>query len=574
LSVSETLDISLLEGCQSLKYVTVLNSNTTFVEGLPAVNDNGAPYSLEKFKDIIPAEFYFEGEEDSAIHNLCGANAFAFKYSGQDVFEIILHEVEGDLTSPKATYKVNSLNQLLLCEIDNGMEVVDMPQTIGPAKIQSVSSTSFQNNCFVKKVYVPSSVTDISAGAFQGCHNLTDVIFREPVNVKTIGENAFATQVVGVHNGACPNQTLEQQPKLTFTGPISYNSVPFQYAMDPESNINTGSQYRTYITYYSGWPSNLTVQYDPNTDKNTLLDYPTFDTLATNYDDMPYLTDAQKDALDYAYAHKKNGDKLTQDEEELVDAVLNIELFEGIEDVRDGLFIEKEANSGENLMLSGLGLTKTLTTQSISEIAPNTFEGCSNVDSIYIHGNTYAIGDYAFKDCTGLRNVEISSVVNTLGKRPFAGCDKINGISFQGGEYFVCDNAIIYELENGEKVAIVECLESRGVTTGSSTIEPEELVGVTTIHPEAFMECPGVGSVDMTQSSITDIPTDAFKDTSDLYSVYFFDFLIKTEAIIIFSRIVIKNTGKMNRNIKYKSKETKNPFIKKEFFDHFIESPL
>lgn len=520
LSVSETLDISLLEGCQSLKYVTVLNSNTTFVEGLPAVNDNGAPYSLEKFKDIIPAEFYFEGEEDSAIHNLCGANAFAFKYSGQDVFEIILHEVEGDLTSPKATYKVNSLNQLLLCEIDNGMEVVDMPQTIGPAKIQSVSSTSFQNNCFVKKVYVPSSVTDISAGAFQGCHNLTDVIFREPVNVKTIGENAFATQVVGVHNGACPNQTLEQQPKLTFTGPISYNSVPFQYAMDPESNINTGSQYRTYITYYSGWPSNLTVQYDPNTDKNTLLDYPTFDTLATNYDNMPYLTDAQKDALDYAYAHKKNGEKLTQDEEELVDAVLNIELFEGIEDVRDGLFIEKEANSGENLMLSGLGLTKTLTTQSISEIAPNTFEGCSNVDSIYIHGNTYAIGDYAFKDCTGLRNVEISSVVNTLGKRPFAGCDKINGISFQGGEYFVCDNAIIYELENGEKVAIVECLESRGVTTGSSTIEPEELVGVTTIHPEAFMECPGVGSVDMTQSSITDIPTDAFKDTSDLYSVY------------------------------------------------------
>jgi hypothetical protein len=38
--------------------------------------------------------------------------------------------------------------------------------------------------------------------------------------------------------------------------------------------------------------------------------------------------------------------------------------------------------------------------------------------------------------------------------------------------------------------------------------------------------------------------------------------------------MAIKNTGKMNRNIKYKSKETKNPFIKKEFFDHFIESPL
>jgi len=170
--------------------------------------------------------------------------------------------------------------------------------------------------CFVRKVYVPSSVVEIAPGAFQGCHNLKDVIFYEPVNVKTIGENAFATQVVAVHNKGCSNTTLDEQPVLTFTGPISYNSVPFQYAMDPDSNINTGSQYKTYITYYSGWPSNLTVQYDYTTDKNTLLDYPTFDTLTTDYDSMPYLTEAQKDALDYAYAHKKSGAKLTEDEEE------------------------------------------------------------------------------------------------------------------------------------------------------------------------------------------------------------------------------------------------------------------
>ncbi len=520
LSVSEVLDISLLEGCESLKYVTILNSNTNFVEGLPGVNEGGVPYSFAKFKNTVPAEFYFEGEEDSTIHNFCGANAIAFKYYGQDIYEIILHEVEGDLTSPKATYKVNSRNELILCEIENGMEVVDMPQTIGPAKIQTVSSTGFQNNCFVKKVYVPSSVVEIANGAFMGCHNLTDVIFREPVNVSKIGQNAFATQVVTVHNKNCPNTTLAQQPVLTFTGPISYNSVPFTYAMDPGSNINTGNQYKTYITYYSGWPSNLTVQYDPQTDKNTLLDYPTFDTLTTDYDNMPYLTAEQKDALDNAYAHKKNGAKLTQDEEELIEAVLNIELPQGIEDVKDKLFIDKETNSNENIMLSGLGLTKTLTTYSISEIAPNTFEGCNNVESIYIYGETKTIGDYAFKDCDSLKNVEISSMVSTLGKRPFAGCGNVNSISFQGGENFVCENGIIYKLENGAKTSVLECLESRGVAVGSSTIEADELVGVTKIEQEAFMDCPGVGSVDMSGSEIGDIPVDAFRNTSDLYSVY------------------------------------------------------
>lgn len=520
LSVNETLDITMLEGCQSLTSVTVLNTNTTFVEGLPGVNDAGVPYSIAKFKNTVPVEFYFEAEDDSAIHRFCGSNAIAFKYYNQDVYEIILHEVEGDLTSPKATYKVNSRNELILCEIENGMEIVDMPQTIGPAQIKVVSSTGFQNNCYVKKVYIPSSVTKIAAGAFQGCHNLKDVIFREPVNVTEIGENAFATQVVGVHSSGCSNKTLDQQPVLTFTGPISYNSKPFTYAMDPNSNINTGSQYKTYITYYSGWPTNLTVQYEPKTDKNTLMDYPTFETLATDYDDMPYLTADQKTALKNAYTHKKNGSKLTQDEEDLVNAVLNIELPQGIEDVKDGLFIDKEANSGENLLLSNLGLKKTLTTQSISEIAANTFEGCSNVESIYIYGETYSIGDYAFKDCDSLKNVEISSYVSSMGKRPFAGCENVNSISFQGGEFFQCDNGIIFTLESGVKTGIFECLESRGVAVGSSTIEKEELVGITKIEPEAFMDCPGVGSVDFTQSEIGDIPADAFKNTTDLYSVF------------------------------------------------------
>ena len=520
LSVNETLDISMIEGCESLAYVTVLNTNTTFTEGLPSVNEGGSAYSIAKFKNTVPAEFYFEGEQDSAIHKLCGANAIAFKYYGQDVYEIIIHETEGDLTSPKATYKVNSSNELILCDIESGMEVVDMPQTIGPAKIQVIASTGFQNNCFLEKVYIPSSVIRIENSAFQGCHNLKDVIFREPVNITAIGDNAFQTQMVSVHNKNCPNTTLAELPVLTFTGPISYSSVPFTYAMDPESNINTGSQTRTYITYYSGWPNNLTVQYDYATDKNVLLDYPTFATLSTDYDDMPYLTDAEKSALSTAYNNKKNGVKLTQDEEELINAVLNIELPQGIEDVADGLFIDKETNSGEDSLLNGLGLRKTLTTNSFNEIPANTFEGLSNVESIYIHGETYSIGDYAFKDCDSLKNVEISSMTSALGLRPFAGCENVSSISFQGGPYYVCENGIIYSLESGAKTGIAECLESRGVKVGSSTVEADELVGITSIAQEAFMDCPGIGSIDMTDSSIGEIPTDAFKNTSDLYSVY------------------------------------------------------
>lgn len=515
-NVSETLDISLVEGCSNLKYISVKNGNTTFVEGLPSVNNGGGAYSLNEFKNTVPAEFYFEAEDDSKIHDLCGQQAIAFKYMDKEVYEIIIHEVPGDLTSPKATYRVTSANQLILCDIEKGIKVIDMPDTIGPAKIQEISSTSFQNNCYLEKVYIPSSVMRINDSAFQGCHNLEHVIFNEPVNVQKIGANAFQTQKVALHSSDCDGHMEPENPKLTFTGPISYDCVPFTYAMEPTSNINVGSQYKTYITYYSGWPSNMTVQYNPLTDKNELIDYPTFADL-TSYASMPYITDAQKSSLTTALQNKQNGNKLTQDEEEIIDAVQNLQIFQGIESVKEDLFVNKE---GKEINLDTLKMNKTITTHSISEIPTRTFEGCSNVESIYINGDTFSIGDYAFEDCDKLKNVEISSTVSSLGVRPFAGCDKLTNVSFQGGPYFTCDTSVIYSLTDGKKTGIVQCLETRGRANGSSTIEAKELEEVTSIAKEAFMDCSGLGSVDMKSSSIGEIPVNAFKNTSTLYSVY------------------------------------------------------
>ena len=516
-NVNEKLDISLLEGCTSLKYVTVKNPSTTFVEKLPSVNNGGGTYTIKDFKGTVPVEFYFEGEDGSAIHQFCGNYAIAFKYMGEEIYEIIIHEVEDDLSSPKATYRVTSANQLILCDIEKGIEVVDMPENIGPAKIQEISSTSFQNNCYLKKVYIPSSVLRISDGAFQGCHNLEHVIFNEPVNIQTIGNNAFQTQQVAVHNSGCDGKLEAQNPSLTFTGPISYNSVPFTYAMDPENNINVGNQYKTYITYYSGWPNNLTVVYNPDTDKNELIDYPTFADL-TDYADMPYVTEEEAKSLSSALANKQSGKKLTQDEEEIINAVLNLELPQGIESVKEELFVVKEGAEISDLSKVG---SKTITTQSINEILPETFEGCMNVESIYINGETYKIGSYAFKDCAQLENLEISSTVSELGIRPFAGCEKLSYVSFQGGPYFTCEKAVVYSTDSsGTLTGIIQCLETRGKTTGSSTIEADEVAGVQTIAKEAFMDCDGVGSVNLQNSAIGDIPVSAFENTSTLYSVY------------------------------------------------------
>ncbi len=514
-NVMETLDISMLEGCTSLKSVSVKNEKTTFTDGLPSVNNSGA-YSIESFKASVTEEFFFEGEESSDVHDLCASYAIAFKYMDEEVYEIIIHEKSDDLTSPKATYRVTADNQLILCDIEKGIKIVDMPDTIGPATIQEISSTSFQNNCYLEKVYIPSSVLKINNSAFQGCHNLEHVVFKDPVNVQSIGTNAFQTQKVAVHNSQCDGKLEAANPTLTFTGPVSDTSVPFLYAMDPGNNINVGDQYKTYITYYSGWPSNLTVRYNHNTDKNELIDYPTFVDL-TSYATRPYIVEAEAKALNTALSNQQSGQKLTQDEEEIIDAVLNLQLPRGIESVKEDLFVVKE---GAEINLDTFGMNKTITTHSIAEILPYTFEGCKNVESIYINGETFSIGDYAFKNCDKLKNVEISATVSALGVRPFAGCGLVSDVSFQGGPYFTCDNSIIYGLSNGAKTSIIECLETRGMKNGSSTIEASEVVGVTTIAKEAFMDCSGIGSVVLTGSSIGDIPVSAFENTKILNSVY------------------------------------------------------
>ena len=139
------------------------------------------------------------------------------------------------------------------------MKNVVIPPAVGPARIRTISGTSFSGNCYLEKVTIPSSVERIESDAFRGCHQLKDVIFESPssLGAGSIGANAFKTQEVTTHHASCPNKTLGDNPTLTFTGDISPASGPFDYAMNEGNNINAGSQQRAYIKFYSGWPTNL-----------------------------------------------------------------------------------------------------------------------------------------------------------------------------------------------------------------------------------------------------------------------------------------------------------------------------
>jgi len=519
--------VSTFAGCSSLKFIKTTNSYLNLVDDKGF--DLAVNYSIEDFKAILPEDFYLAGIMNSDLHKTATNSAIAFCYydGTKNVYELTVLD---ENKKPVAIYRVDESNQLVYCWIDQTVENVELPPTIGPYKVQEIDEYTFQNNCFLRAITIPASITSIAPNAFRGCHQLKNVTFADPSNL-TIGAGAFQTQATSGHNSGCSNPTPDKQPVLNFIGPIYEGCAAFEYAMNPGNRINVGTQDETYITYYSGWPSSLKVQYNSATDKNTLLDYPTLHDLE-EYEtatDLPaYITEDYKTAATRAvkkyygtYTPTNPSDpndttSMTDYEKEIVNAALNIVLPKGIEAIQDELFSEKEK---QDVSTPGRDISKTLTAEGIQEVASRAFAGCANMTAINLGGETKTIGDYAFDNCDKLTSVSIPATVETLGLSPFINCDILGNVNFNGNAKYSCKDGLIFETletdEDGNKTTkLVEYLSGRS----STNVKAEDLEGVKEISESAF-EGSNVLMVDLSGSGVTDIPRNAFAETKSLVSV-------------------------------------------------------
>lgn len=552
---NEAVDISLVKGCKNLRYITARSKKMTFTEKI-----NGEVYCFDCFKEMLSGDpvngtFYFEGRHDSTLHTFTRDNCFAFsyidynfdttQYEKKDKYELTVQDPKVVGEEGRSTYVVNSNNELISSTIGTGVEQLDIPDPIGPYHIYRIGANRFANNCNLKMVSLPASVVSIGDNAFKGCHNLATVIFNN--SSVEIGTDAFKTQdyTGASHRGSCKGIENESDnspsKKLTFVGEISPSSTPYLYAMSEDGRYNNGSQLKTYVRYCSGWPTNLVVQYNEEKGVSELIDFPAFSQLSdyTDKTDYPYLTDSQREAAKTALDKYTNNQNLTEDQQHFIDSALNVVIPEGIQAIRDGLFVAKEdadvASLKEDKTVTIYGLdaievndfrsadgTKAAAhlkginiLGNTASIAANAFEGCEKLETVNITGNMSSIGDYVFKNCPALNDVTLSGTINSLGLIPFTGCDKLSNVSFLGNDYFSCDNSIIYGMSGGAKARIIECLEGRT----SKYVKPSELAGVTSIAPRAFQGCDALREIDLTESEITTVPEYAFADTTEMRTI-------------------------------------------------------
>ena len=583
------LEFDMFDGCTKLQYVKVNNDIVDF-DIFHYKDDTDYPRckDIKSFEDVIdklPDSFYIEGPDKSAIHETCKNNSIAFKYLNSDPELYEIKEFEKDkaddpddpsIRTAEVTYQIHTDGSIYKVIIDGDPVNLTIPETIGPYGISTIGEGAFTNNCSLTKVTIPESCTVIGPNAFKGCHNLKVVTFTDATKVSSIGEGAFDTQecmysVKGSGDSKtiicsqCKSPsnvlalgTLTDPVELTFCGSMidtstNIDTVPFAFAMNGTSNINNPDQGTSWITYHSGWPTNLEVQYDYNAITGEgivkLVNYPRFSDyeevkdhgLASTYlKSLPYVTiDNQEYYQDLiasavgAYTNYKSdpihNNPPTSNQMELINSALNIVVPTNVDAIKTGIFSgsmkdddSTSVNYGKKIPVSpaidpNIEI-ESITLNGVKELEPYTFADCTALREASVIGPTY-IGDYCFENDKKLENATLGTNLIDTGLRPFDSCTELSNIDCLGDNFSYKDGLLFRNL--GSSNELVECLESRGDDLGSYTISAPELSSVSSIKEEAFMDCEYIGKVDLSQASIDVVPRSCFNHATGLNSVKF-----------------------------------------------------
>lgn len=99
------------------------------------------------------------------------------------------------------------------------------------------------------------------------------------------------------------------------------------------------------------------------------------------------------------------------------------------------------------------GLTSIIIPNSVTSIGSGAFNGCSGLTSITIPSSVTSIGDRAFSGCSGLTSITIGNSVTSIGERAFSYCSGLTSVSISNSVTSIDDWAF-YGCSNLTSVTI------------------------------------------------------------------------------------------------------------------------
>ena len=137
--------------------------------------------------------------------------------------------------------------------------------------------------------------------------------------------------------------------------------------------------------------------------------------------------------------------------------------------------------------------------QPVTALGDEAFRDCSGLTSVTIPDSVTNIGDYAFNGCSGLTSVTIPDSVTSIGAGTFSGCSGLTRVTIPDS---------VKDIGAG---AFSGCSGLTSVTIGNS---------VTSIGTSAFSGCTGLTSVTI-GNSVTSIGTSAFYNCNGLTEIHY-----------------------------------------------------
>ena len=153
--------------------------------------------------------------------------------------------------------------------------------------------------------------------------------------------------------------------------------------------------------------------------------------------------------------------------------------------------INQESDSAT---VKNANVQKLIILNTVKSLKDSICSGCTKLEKVVFEEGSviHSIGYSAFRNCTGLTEINIPDSVTSIGDNAFQGCTGLTSITIPN------------------KVTIIEDYAFADCTSLTNVDIPE---GVTTIWGDAFRNCTGLTSVDI-PDSVTRIGSEAFKGCS------------------------------------------------------------
>ena len=374
--------------------------------------------------------------------------------------------------------------------------------------VTKIAGNAFLNCKSLKSVKIPSSITEIGAGAFDGGSSLT--IFCEAKSKPESWSSSWCPSGCTVYWGSLIGGVLENGIKWR----VQNNEAIIVGNTDDEKNIIIPSEIEGYVVttivekaFFDDDLESVIIQNGVTTIGKSA--FSCSDNLKSVV--IPNSVTSLGDSA-FAFCHSLTSVVLSEELKSI-----GFGMFTSCENLKEVKIGKKIEAIGREAFSRCESLKSIVIPDSVTTVGNYAFNGCSGLESVKIPNSVTTIADYLFNGCSGLKHIEIPKAVTSIGDYAFHGCSGLNYIEIPTNVASIGDYAFYGCSGIGYVVAPsnLQLIGDYAFYNCTSLISIEIPKAVTYIGEYAFFNCSSLRSI-IIPIGVTEMGVGAFDHCNNL----------------------------------------------------------